>query len=309
MEKKDFTRQENLCQARFLEAGSCFHVCSQENHPVIFHDEKEFKAVMNIIAFTGFLFRDIHIFTFEVMSNHLHFALSGEKDRISCFLHVLVTKLAADPVLSGSRASVRKLSFKIIPIGGLDNLRNVISYVNRNGFVVNSAHSPFSYPWGANRYFFNPEAKLRLLECGHRATCSLKRELFHSDRLAKEGSVVILDGYVSPACFCRIEDAESFFRSCWHYFQSVSKNVEASKDIAKEIGESIFYNDDELFSVVAAMCAKEYGRPSPTTLSREEKLEVAKKHHYDYNATNKQVSRILKIGVDTVNLLFPGKSV
>lgn len=309
MEKKDFARQENLCRERFIEAGTCFHVCSRENHPVMFHGDDEFKAVMNIIAFVAFLYNDIQIFTFEVMSNHLHFALSGEIERIRRFLRVLVTKLASSPALRDSSASIIKLDFRILPIDSLENLRNVISYVNRNGFVVNSDHSPFSYPWGANRYFFNPEAKSRFQSCGTRATCVLKRNLFHSDRLAKVSSVIILDGYVSPACFCHIEEAESFFRSGWHYFHKVSRDVEAAKDIAGAIGESIFYNDDELFSVAASVSAKKFGRPSSATLSKEEKVEVARLLHYDYNATNKQVSRVLKIGIEDVNLLFPKKSV
>lgn len=44
-----------MCQFRVMEAGSCFHVCSQENHPVLFHNEEEFKAAMNVVAFAAFL--------------------------------------------------------------------------------------------------------------------------------------------------------------------------------------------------------------------------------------------------------------
>lgn len=308
MEKRDFARLENLCQIRFSEAGCCFHVCSQENHPVLFHNDAEFKAAMNIIAFVALLFRDVVVFTFEIMSNHLHFALSGDRSRIIRFLHVLVLKMSADPVLESSSADIEKLMFNIIPIESLDNMRNVISYINRNGFVVNPDHSPFSYPWGANRYFFNPEAKMRVLGCGHKATCAAKRELFHSDKLAKTGDVIILDGYVSPLSYCHIGEAEVLFRTCWHYFQSISRNIESAKDIAKAIGEGIFYNDDELYSAVGSICSKEYGMPSAVTLPKEEKLKLAKKLHFDYNASNKQISRVLKLDVDVVNLLFPTKN-
>ena len=76
MESKEFARLENLCQSRFREVGICFHVCSQENYPVLFHNEEEFKAAMNIVAFAAFLFPDVRIFTFEIMANHFHFALS-----------------------------------------------------------------------------------------------------------------------------------------------------------------------------------------------------------------------------------------
>lgn len=37
----------------------------------------------------------------------------------------------------------------------LRTLRNTIVYVNRNGYVVNPAYTPFSYPWGTGRYYFN----------------------------------------------------------------------------------------------------------------------------------------------------------
>lgn len=305
MEKKDFGRLENMCQSLFLKAGECFHVCSQENHPVLFRSDKEFMAAMNAVAFAAFLFPDILLFTFEIMGNHFHFALSGKKERIMKFLHTLVLKLAASPALMGTRADIRKLTFKAIPIESLANLRNVITYVNRNGYVVNSDHSPFSYPWGSNRYFFNPEAKSRIQESGVKATCAMKRELFHSDLLAKNGNVMILDGYVSPACFCRISEAENFFRSCRHYFQSISRNIESARDIARSIGESIFYHDEDLFTLVSSICAREFGCPSVLTLTKDQKLDLARRLHYDYNATDKQISRILKIGIDVVKLLFP----
>lgn len=305
MEKKGFVRLENMCQSLFMKAGECFHVCSQENHPILFRSDREFKAAMNAVAFVAFLFPDVLVFTFEIMSNHLHLALSGNGERIMKFLHTLVLKLSASPALKDSSADIKKLSFKVIPIGSLDNLRNVITYINRNGFVVDSDHSPFSYPWGANRFFFNPEAKSRMQESGIRATCVMKRELFHSDMLAKNAGVVVLDGYVSPACFCRISEAESFFRSCRHYFQNISRNIESARDIAQSIGESIFYDDEDLFTLVNSICSKEFECPSAQMLTKDQKLDLARRLHYDYNASDKQISRILKIGIDVVKLLFP----
>lgn len=309
MEKKDFVGQERTCLARFVEAGNCFHVCSLEDHPVIFHNEDEYKAGMNIVAFVAFLFDDLKIFTFEIMSNHLHFAICGEEARIKLFLHMLKIKLAAHRLLRGAEDSIRTLDFRVLPIGNLENLRNVIAYINRNGFVVNQIYSPFSYPWGANRYFFNPDAKELFKSCGSKATYALKRELFNSNRLANEARVIVLDGYVSPASFCHIEEGESFFRSCSHYFYKVSRDVESAKDVAKTIGETLFYNDDELYSVAVSISAKKYGQLSLTTISKDQKIDLAKVLHYDYNATNKQVSRLLKISIDSVNLLFPKKSV
>ena len=73
MEKRDFVMLENMCQLRFKEAGSCFHVCTQENLPVVFHGNQEFRAAMNSVAFAAFTFPEITLFTFEIMRRGGHF--------------------------------------------------------------------------------------------------------------------------------------------------------------------------------------------------------------------------------------------
>lgn len=268
MEKMDFVMLENMCQQRFLEAGSCFHVFSGENHPVLFHNRDEFKHAMNTVAFVALLFPDNHILTFEIMD-------------------------------------IKNLVFKILPVDNLENLRNVISYDNRNGAVVNPDENVFSYEWGANRFFFNREAKSRHAECGHKLTCRESRLLFHSDKLLKCKDILCVDGYVSPICYCHICEAESFFRNSRHYFYSISRNVEASKEIAKSIGESIFYTDDDLFLHIRSVCAKKYGGSPVSALTADAKMELAKELHFDFNAGNKQISRLLKINLGLLYSLFP----
>ena len=304
MEKKDFAKLENMCQLRFMEAGCCFHVCSQENHPVLFHDENEFKAVMNIVAFSAFLFQDVRIFTFEIMANHFHFALSGEETRIGLFLKTLVSKLSTHPVLSASSPEAKNLSFKTFPIDSLNNLRNVIAYINRNGAVVNSNENVFTYRWGGNRFFFNDEAKLRHSSCGKITTIREKRELFHSNLLA-EDRIITLDGYVSPMSYCKIAEAESFFRNSRHYFYSISRNIESSLEIARIIGESIFYSDEDLFVYIKSLCVKRYGCNTIAELPKDAKIALAKDLRFNYNAASKQICRILKMELPIVSALFP----
>lgn len=305
MEKKEFARLENMCQFRFMEAGSCFHVCSQENHPVLFHDEEEFKAAMNVVAFAAFSSQGLKIYTFEVMSNHFHFTMAGKRREIESFLKILVMKLSSNLKLLSSRNDIRTLEFKILSIENLDNLRNVIAYVNRNGAVVSPDESAFTYRWGANRYFFNREALLRFESCGRKTTFRERRELFHSDGLSNVESIIMLDGYVSPPCYCRIEEAQLFFRHNRHYFFNISRNIEASLEIAKMIGESIFYSDDDLYVLIAARCSQKYNCRTASLLTKEAKMELAKELHFDYNAGNKQISRLLKLELTVVSALFP----
>lgn len=305
MEKKEFAGLENMCQFRFMEAGSCFHVCSQENHPVLFHNEEEFKAAMNVVAFAAFLFSGLKIYTFEVMDNHFHFTMAGERREIDSFIRTLVIKLSSNPMLSSSQSDTRALKFKILSIESLDNMRNVIAYINRNGAVVSPDENVFSYRWGANRYFFNREARMRYADNRRKATCREKREMFRSSQLNNVGNVMVLDGYVSPLCYCLLNEAESFFRNSRHYFYSVSRNMEASKDIAKSIGEFFFYSDEDLYSHIRMLCSKKYDCKSVAVLGPESKIELAKELHFGFNAGNRQICRLLKMDIGIVNTLFP----
>ena len=305
MEKKEFAELENYCQFRFMEAGSCFHVCSQENHPVLFHNEDEFRTAMNVVAFVSFLFTDIRIFTFEIMDNHFHFAMAGSVERIRLFVKNLVSKLSSHPDLSSSADDLRRLSFKYLPIDSLENMRNVIAYTNRNGAVVSVDENVFTYRWGANRFFFNREVVLRHKECGREIHAREKRMLFHSSQHDSIEGIVCVDGYVSPICFCQIMDAESFFRNSRHYFHSVSRNIESAKDIAKTIGENLFYSDEDLYSHLKMVSSKRYGCQSVSTLTADAKVELAKELRFDFNAGARQICRLLKMDISTVRALFP----
>lgn len=305
MEKRDFAMLENMCQFRFREAGSCFHVCTQENLPVIFHGEQEMKIAMNIVAFIAFMFPEIKIFTFEVMVNHFHLVVAGQEFRVESFAMALIKKLAFHPELKRSRDIILKMAPKLHPIDSLNNFRNVIAYTNRNGTVINPDENPFSYKWGANRYFFNNEAKLRYTQCGHTATQEEKRTLTRSHRLDNVRDIIVLDGYISPLCYCRVQEAESIFFNNRQYFYLISKNIESQKEIAELIGESIFYTDYDLFNIIASVCRKDYGGRNSSELKPEEKMSIARTLHYEYNAGNKQISRLLKIPVEAISSMFP----
>lgn len=305
METRDYYRLEEECEFRFRKQGVCYHLCTDENCPVIFHNEQEFKIAMNLVALLAVIEPRVKILTFEIMSNHMHFALCGERECILDWFDRLVMVMKTNPDLVESKHSIATLKAKVIPVDGLENLRNVIAYINRNGFVVDYGCTPYSYPWGANRFFFNSEAKARYDISKTKATMRCKRKMFHSNLTDNISDIYVVDDYVSPLCFCKIELAESFFRSAQHYFAKISRSVESSATIAKEIGESLYYLDTELYSIIAKKCSKEFGNNSPSQLPSTSKIAVAKTMRFEYNASAKQISRILKMDIGAVRRLFP----
>jgi hypothetical protein len=71
------------------------------------------------------------------------------------------------------------------------------------------------------------------------------------------------------------------------------------------LGDTIYYTDDELFDVVRRVCKNKYDGQRPTLLGKNEKVEMARMLHYDYNADNEQIRRMLNLSLSYLNQLFP----
>ena len=303
----NFSEAESICEIVFSELGKCWHLFTSENNTIIFRNAAEFQKGMWALGIAVLLFPQIRVLTFALMSNHLHVTLAGEEDQIrqffAMFKTILVKALRDDgryDALTGFECSLRKITT-------LKDARNVVVYNNRNGFLVLPEFSPFSYPYGANSFYYNPPARdLYQLERKKASNATIERMV--KTHVGREISVPVytVQEQISPLCFCDIDCGERLFRNASHYFNCLSKNVESQKLIAKEIGERIFYSDDELYSIVFSLSKKQYYLP-PSQLPTEAKLQFAKTMHFEYNAGNKQISRILKIDNKIVNEWFPAR--
>jgi hypothetical protein len=104
--------------------------------------------------------------------------------------------------------------------------------------------------------------------------------------------------------FCRIDVGQSVFQDARSYFHALSRNAEAYSQIASRLKDSVFLTDDEMF-VVAARCAESEFSTKLRVLTPDQKIQLARKLHYDYNASNGQLRRILNLDIAVINELFP----
>lgn len=301
-----FSQLEGKCSLTFSQSGPYWHLWTPENHPIIFPDKDAFIAGMNILAISSRLVPDASIITFQLMSNHLHITFAGSGD--AALRLFLLFKRYLGRYLKGRGFVIDLSSFEAQTreLRTLNELRNVITYNNRNGYVVNPDTTPFSYPWGANVYYFNDLARAQYRESRTYLSKAERRAVIHShdaDKLVRK--IITVNDYACPGDFCCIEFGEALFRCASHYFREVSRNIEMQKEIADEIGEHIFYTDDELFGVVLAICKEKYGGQKPSLLPVEAKKELAILLHAEYHAGNKQIQRMLRVEQSFVNSLFP----
>ena len=234
----EFSNKEGRCLLCFGELGPCHHLWTPENLEIIFRNTDEFRIGMGIMAVAAKCFQDVRIITFELMTNHLHIMAAGDESRLGQMFELikkLLMRMASD---AGRTINWTAFTPGVRHLNDLADARNVLIYDNRNGFLVHDNYTPFSYPWGANRFYFNDEAKLRYELLKNIPTFRCKRKLFHSNIADSMMNFKILDGYVSPLCYCRTDIGEKLFRNAQHYFSKLSRSVESSVTIAKEIGEN-----------------------------------------------------------------------
>lgn len=300
-----FHEAESLCESVFLENGPYYHLCTPGGQmEILFEDEEDFRFVMNLVAFCTWQSRGVTVLTFEIMDNHLHVVMSGEKERLLAWFDLFKRRLQRYFLDKGVVKDLSGFTASLFPIDTLETLRNTLAYVNRNGYLVDARYTPFSYPWGANRFFFQPDISHLQGTRYEDLTFREKRRLFRSHAIDYPNTHLVMDGYVLPASFCALGLAESMFQSARQYFFLLSRNVEAYRSIASQLGDLVFYTDDELFLVVRQLCKDAYGTSRPSTLSKEAKWDIARKMHFDYQAGNKQIQRMLRLEEREVIALF-----
>ena len=304
-----FLDKESRCKRLFEQAlrffGPFYHLHTPEDHPVIFQDPDVYVFAMTAIGMCAHDCPKIKIITFELMSNHVHFILCGNREDVLAFFALFKQRLKK--YLEGRHMAVNLSRFegKTVPILSIEALRNQIGYTNRNQYVVNPAYTPFSYPYGAGCCYYLPvnqkRADLRFKDL----TAREKRKMLHSHQIDYPEEYAIIDGYFSPASYCAITFGESMFRDARHYFFKVSREIEGYKEIAEALCEQVFYTDDELNAVIYKTCKDLFDGQRAILLPQADKIELARKLHFDYNADNGQIARLLKLPPSTVDAMFP----
>ncbi|MBR6268928.1 MAG: hypothetical protein IKR28_11450 [Selenomonadaceae bacterium] len=302
---KTFAALESCCSLSFDRSGPFFHLWTPECHPLIFANESQFKAGMSILAIASKLVPQVRILTFQLMTNHIHLTIAGFEDDIRNLFYLFRRYLTNYFKANGLVVDLLNFVPQIRAIESIQDLRNVITYNNRNGYVVSPDYTPFTYPWGANAYYYNTIAKERFLESREKLHRRERRELIRTHDSDGLEPIVTVNGFACPMSFCHIPLGESIFRCASHYFREVSRNMESQKEIAAEIGERIFYTDDELFSIVLTLSKQKYGQLKPSLLPVSAKKDLAILLHNDYNAGNRQIQRMIKLDISVVNALFP----
>lgn len=299
-------RTDEACEFDFRRKGPYWHLYTPGDlTEIIFTCREEFLVGMNLVAVCLAMFPGLRIVTFTLMNNHFHFILAGNREDVLAFFELYRKRLKRYLAGKARYPDLSRLIPDTFEIPDLRALRNEIVYVNRNGYVVQPDHTPYSYPWSAGVLYYNPLLAHVPKVAVSELTQPEQRKLYHSRLIELPRQYKTHDGLIVPSSFCGIAEGEAFFRDAHQYFQLLGRNQEAGCGIAKRLGDNTFLTDEEMFGVARTLSAKDYGMRSPSMLPIEAKKELAKKLHFEYKVNPRQIKRLLKMEDAMLEALFP----
>lgn len=296
--RKTFSESERSCETAFIYGGTYWHAYTDGRKAgLLFKSVEDYAFAMNVVAQAAGKHREIKLIAFAVMSNHFHFVLSApSEEQIEPFFAFIQKRI------SYSIPAVKSVDLSRKSIDNLQSLRNNIVYTNRNGYVADPGHTPFSYPWGTGRYYFSDIPTFHNISEYH---TDERRIMFRGRAPMLPDDWAMLDGYIVPPSYCALSFGMSMFRNAHHYFSMVSKNVEAYSGIASDISDGEFLTDTELFARISNILKNDYGQSRLRDLTNGQKLDLARALHYEYRSSNGQIRRILGLSQYDVDQLFP----
>jgi len=309
--KKDFSalsfsEKERICESVFIANRPYWHIYTDGTRMQnIFCSEEDFATGMWALAASLHLSKEVRALTFELMSNHVHLIIAGQRENCNKAFDLFAARLRLAFPKRQRTIDWSQFKMDILPIESLQALRNEIIYANRNAFVSNPAYTPDSYPWGGGCAYFSPWLKHLITSPFERLPILTQRALLHTRDISPYADLRVISLMPFIPSFCDISLGESIFRDARSYFNSLTRNAEAFSQIASRLKDSIFLTDEELYSVICSYINKEYTVKAPSQLSAQQKIDTARHMHFNYNASNQQLRRMLRMDLSILEELFP----
>ena len=302
---KTFAEMERACEMAFEEGGPFWHLYTDgTGMEDVFCDDEEFRLGMTMLAVCAIMYPSIGLITFELMNNHVHLIMQGERGDCLKFFEIYKRRLKRQFMKAGRVVDWDRFHAQILKIETLKALRNEIIYVNRNAYVANYKYTPFSYPWGGGWAYFNPVINMLPVKSADEIGSCRMRELTHYRDIANLCALKFIDDVPFIPSFCRINIGELMFQNARNYFHALTRNAEAFSQIASRLKDTVFLTDDEMFVLTARLAAEMFSAKL-NMLTPDQRIQLGRKMHFDYNATNQQIRRVLRLDAAVLEEMFP----
>lgn len=278
-----------------------YHVTSKAlEKNVIFQSREDFITGMNDIAICSAKYT-IKIICFCLMSNHFHFVLYGSYSE--CYAFIQEYKKLCSIRMRNARGEVSGLKNVEVRFDLLDTeeyLKAAIAYVLRNPLAAHIMMMPYLYEWSSASAYFRGDLQIKGVSVNSFGLRQ-KRGILKSRSAEVPNSYIVgPDGIISPACYIATEVVEKLFPHPSYLMMALAKRVENEMEIQMGASQNLSLSDLELKSQMAELIKEEFGVRSLSQLSKEERLRLCLLLRRNFNASVKQISRVLRISQELV---------
>ena len=234
MSRKTFYEQELECQRIFDKLGPFYHLFTPgEQTGDIFLDRPVKEFGLNLLGICSLQIEDFRIIAYSEMTDHLHVLFAGKKESGNLFFDRYSRRLKR---IVGPSYCFEGFKPTILPLPDLKSARNEIVYINRNGYVVNTDYTPFSYPWGSGLLYFNPIYDKIPRRLYSSLTRDEKRQICRSRDIDLPPGYSVMGNLIAPDEYCHAKEiGMKLFRDTHQYFNLLSKDYEAYSESAKQL--------------------------------------------------------------------------
>lgn len=220
----DYFIKQKPCETKFNEANPMWHLCtSGEISEIIFTDCDDFSFGMTTVGLCKAACPNVLIYAFTLMSNHVHFVLSGEEGDCREFFRLFKYRLKTYYRLKNRTNTFYEFNCRLLKISDLSSARNEIAYVHRNGYLVTPGCTPFSYKWGTGMFYYTGFGGNIIETPVTSLTYRQKRLIFHNRGEDLPDNFTVFDNYVCPTSFCNICDGMGMYLNAHQYFRLLSR--------------------------------------------------------------------------------------
>ncbi len=247
----------------------------------LFYTKEQYAYGMCLIGILTLLF-DIRIYSFTLMSNHVHIILSGTGSACLDAFDYLRRKISARLVKDGYPPLPEDYWFKLVPVDDPEQMKRDFIYVDRNPYEKHIC-VPGGYPWGTGYLHYSFVGDMLI---GDRAGTLSGRELERrtGTRMSFPEHWQFHPQYgLLPASFIDNSLFTKLFRVPKEYLTNLVKDYESAVQVARSLDESPEYSEEETRDIVETLLQKYYANSSLSKLSPDKKgrLAVILKKEYD----------------------------
>lgn len=251
-----------------------YHLCTDGwSEGCLCHTDSHRRRVMSWIALSSIRL-PIRFYGYELMANHMHFALSGKGDACVRLFQYLVRKINAMLKSEGYPTLPEDYGFKLIPIDNKGSMQSLLLYLARNAYERGLC-TPCGHKWGTGYLLYNELADLiRGVPVKDLSKRSIYQQLGIKDDLPPYWEIHPELG-ILPRCVVDMNKTRELFPTVKDYMVRLVKDYESYARIAQSVGETLEWSRLEVRDIIRQFLLREYPGRNPNDLDNDTRCRMA----------------------------------